>query len=72
MSTLDEVSSLVVDIGSRYLRVGYSGDERPSLVMPSMVGVESSGKHHLGDLALYNPVGGMEIRPVLNATEGIR
>ena len=67
---VDEICALIIDVGSRYLRIGYSGDERPSLVMSSHVGVGADGRRYFGDLALYGPVREMEIRPVMGATEG--
>ena len=67
---VDEICALIIDVGSRYLRIGYSGDERPSLVTSSHVGVGADGKQYFGDLALYGPVREMEIRPVMGATEG--
>ena len=61
---IDEVSSIIIDLGNRYLRMGYSGDDRPSLVVPSAVGITQQGTLLFGDLDLYHPRDGMEIREV--------
>ncbi|PJF17329.1 hypothetical protein PSACC_02825 [Paramicrosporidium saccamoebae] len=65
----DEVCSIVVDLGTRQLRVGYSGDERPSVVIPSQVGTVTDGQYFFGDLALSFPRASMEIKPVISGTE---
>jgi len=35
----DDVSSVVLDIGSYQTRAGYSGEDVPRSILPSMVGV---------------------------------
>ena len=38
----DEVSALVVDLGSELTKAGYAGEDAPKVVMPSAVGVMST------------------------------
>lgn len=49
--------------------MGYSGDDRPSLVMGSHVGLQSMGGFVFGDLALSRPRPGLEIKPVMSAVQ---
>lgn len=49
--------------------MGYSGDDRPSLVMSSHVGVQLTGELVFGDLALSRPRAGLEIKPVMSAVQ---
>jgi len=37
-TTVDEVSALVVDIGSSSLRAGYAGDDTPKAIIPTSYG----------------------------------
>ena len=37
----DEVSALVVDIGSSSVRVGYAGDDTPKVIVPTSYGYKS-------------------------------
>lgn len=67
---LDEACSLIIDVGAKYIRVGYSGDERPTVVMPSHVGILRDERPVFGDLALTCPRPGMEIKPIISDTEG--
>lgn len=81
---LDEITSLVIDIGSKYLRIGYSGNDRPSIVVPSWVGVSPAASKtdgdspsspiqpilYFDDLSLYAPRAGMEIKPVISNNDG--
>ncbi|KAG6880061.1 hypothetical protein C0992_006873 [Termitomyces sp. T32_za158] len=39
----DEVSALVVDIGSSSLRAGYAGDDTPKAVIPTTYGYHNAG-----------------------------
>lgn len=72
MLLLEEVCSIIIDIGAKYIRAGYSGDERPLIVMPSHVGVRpNDGGFVFGDVALSYPLAGMEVRPTMSASEGI-
>ncbi len=41
---LDDVSSVVLDIGSYQTRAGYSGEDCPRSVIPSFVGLTSSSE----------------------------
>ena len=59
-------------MGSQHLRVGYSGDERPTIVLPSQVGVLPDGGLLYGDLSLAHPREGMEIKALCSASEGLK
>ncbi|KAG5339210.1 hypothetical protein C0989_005191 [Termitomyces sp. Mn162] len=41
---IDEVSALVVDIGSSSLRAGYAGDDTPKAVIPTTYGYHNMGR----------------------------
>lgn len=56
MTTLrvaDEVSSLVIDIGSKKIRIGYSGDERPALILPTTFLKRGKDEYLFGDSPLW-------------------
>lgn len=59
---------MVIDVGTKYLRMGFSGDDRPSLVMSSCVGSLPTGELVFGELALSHPRTGLEITPTMGAT----
>lgn len=60
---------MIIDIGSRYLRVGYSGDERPSVVICSSVGVLPDERLLFGDLAVACARDGLEVKPTVSCSE---
>lgn len=49
---LDEVSALVVDIGSSTLRAGYAGDDTPKAVIPTAYGYTTEPIEDGGDIAM--------------------
>lgn len=69
----DEVCSLVIDLGARHVRAGYSGDERPAAVVPSFAAVRPGAAPGFGDLALgqwragQDPSLGFEVVSVVGA-----
>lgn len=67
----------MIDIGTKYLRVGYSGNDRPSVVVPTVVGtVAKEGSQEMAyffdDLALYVPRPHMKISPVASYNDSIQ
>ena len=52
----DEISALVVDLGSELTKAGYAGEDAPKVVMPSAVGVSTpragGGGAHDGDVEM--------------------
>ena len=67
----DEVSALVLDIGSHLTKAGYAGEDAPRVVVPSYVGTISSGsemdvetQYFPGD-KLYLRRDSMKVRPVV-------
>ncbi|KAG9394087.1 Actin-related protein [Carpediemonas membranifera] len=66
----DDISALVIDTGSRNVRFGFSGNDTPTLTIPSVVGAQSSGtetSNFVGDTELLYPHKHMDIeRPVTN------
>jgi len=55
----EDITSVVVDIGSLNARAGYSGEDTPRIVMSSRVGsapnsmdIEDQYKYHIGDTQL--------------------
>ena len=43
ISKVDQKSVIVIDIGSYYTKIGYSGNDRPKVVLPTCV---ASSKDH--------------------------
>ena len=51
-SPLDEVSALVIDIGSSSLRAGYAGDDAPKAVIPTSFGFIEEQTTSNGDVQM--------------------
>lgn len=65
------MTSIIIDVGSRYIRAGYSGEDKPTVVMTSHVGILPNDRRLYGDLALLTPQENMEIIPILSSTGSI-
>mmetsp|Transcript_33295 Transcript_33295/g.87622 ORF Transcript_33295/g.87622 Transcript_33295/m.87622 type:complete len:429 (+) Transcript_33295:66-1352(+) len=71
----DEVSAIVIDIGSTCTKSGYAGEDCPKFVIPSSVGViggedaAAKAEYRVGTNALHHRVDGMRITSPL--TDGI-
>lgn len=52
----DEVSALVLDIGSSSLRAGYAGDDAPKAIVPTSFGFVEEQTHSNGDVAMTDAV----------------
>ena len=52
----DEVSALVVDIGSSTLRAGYAGDDTPKAVIPTCYGYTTEAVEEGGDVTMSEAV----------------
>lgn len=52
MCSVDEVSALVLDIGTSSVRAGYAGDDAPKAIIPSTYGYLPAP--HDGDVAMSN------------------
>ena len=48
----DEVSALVVDIGSSSLRAGYAGDDTPKAIIPTCYGYKPVPEDAEGDISM--------------------
>lgn len=51
-TSTDEVSALVLDIGTSTLRAGYAGDDTPKAVIPTCYGYTTEGGNTDGDVAM--------------------
>ena len=49
---LDEVSALVLDIGSSSLRAGYAGDDAPKAIVPTTFGFMEEEANSNGDVQM--------------------
>lgn len=77
---LEEAPCLVIDFGARYLRVGYSGDDRPTLVLPSAFGIvpvangsgdgSADSAYFFGEMDLAVPRRDMQVRYIFANNEG--
>lgn len=66
----EELVSLVVDLGTHTVRIGYSGDDTPSVVAPAYYGL-TGGQMVFGEVALGVPrQAGLEVRPVFSQGGG--
>ncbi|KAK9476364.1 actin family [Lipomyces japonicus] len=61
----DEVSSLVIDPGSSWTRIGYAGEDTPKVVLPTYYG-QNGEKTYVGDNLLHIPREGVEIKSPMN------
>lgn len=59
----------MLDIGTHTVRLGYSGDDTPSVLVPSCYGIGPDGRRWYGEAGLGVPRNGMEIRPLFRYTE---
>ncbi|AOW07735.1 actin family [Yarrowia lipolytica] len=64
-SSSDEVTSIVIECGSSYTRVGFSGDDLPKVVIPTKYGKYTNDKgedvYEFGLENVHRPVAGKEI-----------
>lgn len=67
---LEELVALVLDVGTHTVRLGYSGDDTPGVLSPSMYGRCSDGRLVFGEGALSVPRQGMEVLPLFSCTDG--
>ncbi|EPX74503.1 actin-like protein Arp4 [Schizosaccharomyces octosporus yFS286] len=58
----DEVSAIVIDPGSKWTRIGFSGEDIPKCVLPSNYGEFEDGRRLFGEEYIYQPHKGMEIK----------
>ncbi|CAB66436.1 Ino80, NuA4 and Swr1 complex actin-like protein Arp4 [Schizosaccharomyces pombe] len=58
----DEVSAIVIDPGSKWTRIGFSGEDIPKCVLPSYCGEFSDGRRLFGEEYIYKSNPGMEIK----------
>lgn len=56
----DDVSALVLDVGSAWTKAGYAGEDSPCAYFPSSIGFDSS--YHIGDCAITKYRQNMEIK----------
>ena len=59
---LDTKDFIVIDNGTGYIKAGYSGEDAPKIILPTVVSIQESqeqGKprimHSAGDIDLKNP-----------------
>lgn len=61
---LGEYTSVIIDLGAKYLRMGYSGEDRPTVLIPSYVGLTGDGKKLFGEVSLASSMC-VKIEPII-------
>jgi len=67
--SIEELVALVLDLGTYTVRLGYSGDDTPCVVVPSSYGECADGRRYFGEGVLAVPRSGMDVRPLFSQNE---
>lgn len=60
---------MVLDVGTHTIRLGYSGDDTPSVIVPSSYSLGKDGQMKFGEFGLGFPREGSEILPIFRFRE---